>query len=127
MTEITKYMADDGTEFDFEDECLEYELEQKVKGIYGFKAYDCNGKEIKPSNYRDLDCFVSEARYIKVTDIKGWNEFSELCEESDVYFYDGMDDICEKGLYYYDEDHDYWENWEHEYEKLRAIRRKYDF
>jgi hypothetical protein len=127
MTEITKYMADDGTEFDFEDECLDYELKAKVRGIHGFTVYDCNGKEIKPTDYRDLDCFVSEARYIKITDIKGWDDFSDLCEENDVYFYDGMDDFCERGLYFFDDDHDYWINWDSEYEKLRAIRRKMDY
>ena len=127
MTEITKYVADDGTEFDFEDECLEYELKGKIRDIYGFTVYDCNGKEIKPEDYRDLDCFVGEARYIKITNIKGWDEFSDLCEENDVYFYDGMDDFCEKGLYYFDDDHDYWLNWDAEYEKLRTIRRKMDY
>lgn len=127
MEVITKYLANDGTEFEFEDECLDYELKGKIRDIYGFTAYDCNGKEIKPEEYRDLDCFVSEARYIKVTDIKGWDAFSDLCEEQDVYFYDGMDDFYEKGLYYFDDDHDYWLSWEHEYEKLRAIRRKMDY
>ena len=127
MEVITKYVAEDGTEFEFEDECLDYELKGKIRDIYGFTAYDCNGKEIKPEEYRDLDCFVSEARYIKVTDIKGWDAFSDLCEEQDVYFYDGMDDFYEKGLYYFDDDHDYWLSWEHEYEKLRAIRRKMDY
>ena len=127
MEIITKYVANDGTEFDFEDECLDYELKGKIREIYGFTAYNCDGREIKPSNYRDLDCFVSDARYIKVTDIKGWDEFSDLCEEQDVYFYDGMDDFCEKGLYYFDDDHDYWLNWDSEYEKLRTIRRKMDY
>ena len=31
MTEVTKYIADDGTEFDDEYDCLEYEFEQNVK------------------------------------------------------------------------------------------------
>jgi hypothetical protein len=127
MTEITKFVADDGTEFEFEDECLEYELKAKVKDTYGFTVYDCYGKEIKPADYRDLDSFIDEARYIKITDIKGWDAFSDLCEENDVFFYDGMDDFCERGLYYFDDDHDYWVSWEAEYEKLRVIRRKMDY
>jgi hypothetical protein len=127
MKKITKYLANDGTEFEFEDECLDYELKAKVREIYGFTVYDCDGKEIKPDDYRDLDCFIGEARYIKITDVKGWDEFSELCEENDVYFYDGMDDFYEKGLYYFDDDHDYWLNWDSEYEKLRTIRRKMDY
>ena len=31
MTEVTKYIADDGTEFDDEYDCLEYEFGQNVK------------------------------------------------------------------------------------------------
>lgn len=127
MEVITKYVANDGIEFDDEDECLEYELKVKVKNIYGFTIYDCNGKEIKPTDYRDLDCFIDEARYIKITDIKGWDAFSELCEENDVYFDYGMDDFYERGLYFFDDDHEYWVSWEAEYEKLRNIRRKMDY
>ena len=127
MKIITKYVANDGTEFEFEDECLDYEFKGTIREIYGFTVYDCKGKEIKPDEYRNLDCFVSEARYIKITDIKGWNAFTDLCEEQDVYFYDGMDDFYEKGLYYFDDDHDYWLNWDFEYEKLRTIRRKMDY
>lgn len=129
MTEITKYLADDGKEFDDEDECLEYERRQKAKDFYGFKCYDKNGNPLDFRKYLgDMDEFAWDVKCVKVDDIKGWNDFENFCKDDcDVYFDNGLDDICEKGLYYYDEDHDYWENWEHEYEKLRIIRKKYDF
>lgn len=126
MTEITKYIADDGKEFDNEDDCLEYEKGIEIKKVYGFKAYDRQGKEIFPKDYiSDMNDFIYDVYFIKVENIKGWEEFENLClDEFDTYFYDGLDEISETGLYYKDEDYDCWVNWETEYEKLRAIRRK---
>ena len=127
MEVITKYLANDGTEFEFEDECLDYELKEKMKGIYGFKAYDSNAQEIHPFDYDDLDDFITDMMFLKITDVKGWKEFLDICDEERVYLLDGVDDICEKGLFFFDEDHDYWTSWDYEYEKLRNIRRKMDY
>ena len=127
MEVITKYLADDGTEFEFEDECLEYELKEKIKDIYGFKAYDRNGQEIHSFDYDDLDDFITDMMFLKITDVKGWEEFLDICDEERVYLLDGVDDIGEKGLFFFDEDHDYWTSWDYEYEKLRNIRRKMDY
>ena len=129
MEVITKYIADDRTEFDDEDECLDYERGLKIHKVYGFRAYDRQGKEIFPKNYvNDMDDFVYDVCYIKVENIKGWEEFETLCnDEFSTYFYDGLDSISETGLYFKDDDHDCWTNWEYEYEKLRAIRRKMDY
>lgn len=130
MTEITKYIADDGKEFDDEDECLNYERGTKIKKVYGFKAYNRQGEEIFPKDYisSDMDDFVYDAYYIRITNIQGWEEFEELCnDEFDTYFYDGLDEISETGLYFKDDDHDCWTNWDYEYEKLRAIRKKMDY
>ena len=129
MKEITKYIADDGKEFDDEDECLDYERGIKIHKVYGFKAYDRQGKEIFPKNYvSDMDDFVYDACYIRIENIKGWEEFEELCnDEFGTYFYDGLDSISETGLYFKDDDHDCWINWDYEYEKLRIIRKKMDY
>ena len=129
MTEITKYIADDGTEFDYEDECLDYERGIKILKVYGFRAYDRQGKEIFPKNYiKDMDDFTYDVCYLKIENIRGWEEFEELCnDEFDTYFYDGLDSISETGLYFKDDDHDYWASWDYEYEKLRNIRKKMDY
>ena len=129
MKEITKYIADDGKEFDDEDECLDYERGIKIKKVYGFKAYDRQGKEIFPKNYvSDMDDFTYDAHYIKVENIKGWEEFEELCnDEFGTYCCDGLDSNSELGLYLKDAAHDCWVNWDYEYEKLRNIRKKMDY
>lgn len=125
MEMITKYVADDGTEFEDEDQCLEYELRNKK--FYGFVAYDFRKEPISIKDYCCLDDFVDDFRAIKVTDYEGWREFELYCRENGVCFYDGLDDICEKGLYFFDDDHDYWISWEYEYEKLRNLRKNYDY
>lgn len=129
MTEITKYIADDGKEFDDEDDCLDYERSIKILKVYGFRAYDRQGKEIFPKDYvKNMDYFTYDVYYIKVENIKGWEEFEKLCnDEFDTYFYDGLDSISENGLYYKDDDYDCWTNWDYEYEKLRNIRKKMDY
>ena len=129
MTEVTKYIADDGKEFDDEDECLDYERGIKIHKGYGFKAYDLQGKEIFPKDYvRDMDDFTYDVHYIRVDNVKGWEEFEELCNyEFDTYFYDGLGSISQTGLYFKDDDHDCWTNWDYEYEKLRNIRKKMDY
>lgn len=130
MKEITKYISDDGKEFDDEDKCLDYERGIKIKKVYGFKAYNRQGEEIFPKDYisSDMDDFVYDACYIRITNIQGWEEFEEFCnDEFGTYFYDGLDEISETGLYFKDDDHDCWTNWDYEYEKLRAIRKKMDY
>lgn len=129
MEVITKYIADDGKEFEDEDECLDYERGLKIHKVYGFRAYDRQGKEIFPKNYvSDMDDFVYVVCYIRVENIRGWEEFEELCnDEFDCYFYDGLDSISETGLYFKDDDHDCWTSWDYEYKKLRNIRRKMDY
>ena len=127
MEKITKYVAFDGEEFEYEEECLDYERKEKTRNCYGFQAYDRMAREIHPTDYDDLDDFVTDMGYLKITDVKGRDEFVNICDDNRVYLYDGMEDFCEKGLYYFDEDKDYWYNWDFEYEKLRIIRRKMDY
>ena len=84
MTEITKYLADDGTEFEDEDQCLEYELRNKK--FYGFVAYDCHKKKITIKDYCCLDDFVDDFRAVKVTDYEGWREFDSAIEKCKYIF-----------------------------------------
>ena len=125
MEMITKWIADDGEEFEDEDQCREHELRNKK--FYGFIAYDFRKEPISIKDYSCLEDFVDDFRAVKVTDYEGWREFEQYCRDDGVCFYDGLDDICERGLYFFDDDHDYWISWEYEYEKLRNLRRSFDY
>ena len=125
MEMITKWIADDGEEFEDEDQCREHELRNKK--FYGFVAYDFRKEPITIKDYSYLEDFVDDFRAVKVTDYEGWREFEQYCRDDGVRFYDGLDDINERGLYFFDDDHDYWISWEYEYEKLRNLRRSFDY
>lgn len=48
MKEVTKYVADDGKEFDYEEECIEYERNQRIIGTK-IIFLDRNDKQIPVS------------------------------------------------------------------------------
>lgn len=128
MTEITKYIADDGTEFEDEDECLDYERTTSMKKIQGVKFFFENGKEV--TDYSSLEDLLDRSYFIKITNEDDFNKFEELLydELGCSYWADGWNSLKgEKGLFYYDEDRDCWVSWEAEYDKLREIRRKMNY
>lgn len=48
MKEVVNYIADDGTIFEDEDECREYERKIALKSYYGFKVFRYDFEEIEP-------------------------------------------------------------------------------
>ena len=128
MKEITKYIADDGTEFEDEDECLYYERTEKMKTIKGVKFFFGNGEEI--TNYSSLEDLLNRSYFIKITDENDFDKFEEIISDEfgGDYWADGWDSLRgETGLFYYDEDFERWMSWDEQYDKLREIRRKIDY
>lgn len=125
MTEIIMYEANDGTVFHTEEECIKYE--RKSISCEGFIGYNSSGEVINPKDYYNLDKWQDDLAYLKISDINNWNEFERYCNDEGICFCYGLEDVCKNGLYYFDEDHDYWMNWEVEYEKLREVRRKMNY
>ena len=79
MKEITKYIADDGTEFEDEDECLDYERTEKIKTMQGVKFFYGDGKEI--TDYSSLEVLLESTFFIRITDKDDFDKFEEmLCE-----------------------------------------------
>ena len=128
MREITKYVADDGTEFEDEDECLDYERTEKMKTIKGVKFFFENGKEI--SDYSSLEDLVDRSYFIKITDKDDFDKLEEMVfdELHRHYWAYGWDDLKDKtGLFYYDEAFDGWLSWDEQYDKLLEIRKKMNY
>lgn len=128
MEVITKYVANDGTEFENEDECLDYERVEGMRAIQGVKFFFENGKEI--TDYSDLEDLLDRSYFIKITDEDDFTKFEELLydELGCGYWADGWGSLKgERGLFYYDEDRDCWVSWDDEYDKLREIRRKMNY
>lgn len=128
MREITKYIANDGTEFDNEDDCRYYEVTENMKTIKGVKFFFENGKEI--TDYSSLEDLLDSSYFIKITDENDFDKFEEIISDEfgGDYWADGWSSLRgETGLFYYDEDSIRWMSWDEQYDKLREIRRKMDY
>lgn len=55
MTEITKYVADDGTEFDDEWDCRHYEWQQTFEGDARFQMLDCGKDRLDPTDAQSYE------------------------------------------------------------------------
>lgn len=76
MEVITKYVANDGTEFEDEDECLDYERVEGMKIVQGVKFFFENGKEV--TDYSSLEDLLDRSYFIKITDEDDFDKFEEL-------------------------------------------------
>lgn len=111
MKEITKYIAEDGKEFDDEYECREYEIGLSFdlyKNV--LKLYDKNNNEITLDTLRD--CYDFDAIcYIVIKEEKAYDWLYDT-----MYGYYGLtipkhDDVEKENYncaFYYDFDYDKW-------------------
>lgn len=116
MTEKITYIAFDGTEFEDERECIDYEAAQEAEGHRWTWFSDLSGTRLEPKtrNVDDLMAFIltSEKEYETMTN---WLR----AEGMDM---DGLWEYKGEGLYYYDDEHGcYWRYWPEEMRKLIAF------
>lgn len=116
MIEITTYIAFDGTEFEDEDECIDYEAAQEIVDYHWTWFSDFSGTRLEPKlrNVNNLVAFIltSKKEYATMTN---W-----LYEEG--YDTDGLSDYKGEGLYYYDDEHGCcWKYWPEEMRKMIAF------
>ncbi len=131
MTEITKYLADDGTEFEDKDECLDYERKQKLGDLKGLKFYDSDFNELTIDQAENCEQLISDAYYIKCTDGNDLDNFKEVLDE-EYCGWSGFDcagwrNVDREGLFFFDKDSDCWMSWDEWYDKLRDIRKKLNY
>lgn len=124
MEKVIIYVAFDGTQFDDEDECAEYEfLESAKEYTDGFTLYNEAREPIKISfNENALDetkfVIIKEARAIPFLD--DWM--------ADNYFYETIGKVANRlniesciGLWIWDDKEETWKHWETEMAKLREL------
>ena len=95
MEKVEYYIANDGTRFEDEDNCLEYEYEQEID-TYKVSMLDCQGKYTKDFGYA---CYI----YIPKEEESRAEYFSKL-----IYDMEGVKLPKESGTYYW---HDYYDDW----------------
>lgn len=111
MREITKYVANDGKEFDDEYECREYEIKVESK-LYEntLYLYDRNGNRYSTTEMNDFYDFD----YITIIVIKSKGAYDWLSDA--MYDYYGLDIMSREEVekenyncaFFYDDDIDEW-------------------
>lgn len=101
MTEITKYIADDGTEFESEEECTIYELKPLFEALNetGFEAFDYYQESLLYD-----DCFIEldNMYYLNIPSIEAKNLLTTIVNKFE-YSSDVICGITDPGIYYFDE------------------------
>ena len=103
MRKITYYVADDGTEFDTEEECTSYEsIANSLPGIVGF---DHNARFLDPAK-TSADDIATSSFYFFITDAKKAGESFEYMSD---YYGVEVPAVFESGDFMkYDEKADRW-------------------
>lgn len=105
MTEITKYIADDGKEFDDEDECCRYEFECKTKVTQGLKLW-----RTTPTSYERVNCDEYGLHIADLCIIEDDAALALIKALGDEYKYDVPEEL---GMWYWNEDFGCgWTRWE---------------
>lgn len=128
MKEITKYIADDGTEFEYEDECQEYEWKLNL-GDPEFVLMNGHYSVLDPLETKSYE----DAEFIFIPNLKSveklWHAWD--CDLVGTYRPEFLDCAwvasgdydCECGLWAYDWDR---ENWYHVGKRLAELQNMAD-
>lgn len=114
MIEVIKYIADDGTEFEDEQECVEYEFSCNTERLEG-RVWLFDSRQ-NPLDIRNYDSYEA-AYYIFLADDKASDTLEGLWPEFCCDYPLEMRD-AKKGLWSFDEDYG---NWYHMGDRIRAI------
>ena len=122
MTELHLYIAEDGTEFEDEQECLAYETMQSAKELKGkVVLLDAQFKPIPLDNLADWD----KTFFIFAKDVSALHELRAVWDwdltglyPPDLLFEDTA------GLFAYDEENDTWYHMGTRLQELQAIADK---
>lgn len=110
MIEKTIYIANDGTQFDDEDECIKHELNENVADIVANNELLIFGSNNKMIHINDLNFYkeFEKACYIVIKTERAYNYLSDFCA---YYGFDCpyISNDNYKRSYYYDFDNYDWD------------------
>jgi len=118
MQEVIKYVAEDGTEFEDEDECLDYEKGMLLADFSsrGLRAFDDNKRELPIEDYIEIGSLLDDSWFFIISNaIK--DEFAKVMRDEDWWYsfsYCINNSEDDENLFYWDENADFWKNYKHE-------------
>ena len=124
MEKIVKYVAFDGTEFDYEEDCVDYEFEEKAKEyLECFALYDCERKPVKfcaDSRVLDHTCYIIVKDEKAVPFLDDWM-IDYGCRHTIGKSANREDIENRVGLWMWDEIEETWVHWETEIARMREL------
>lgn len=117
METITIYVAEDGTKFDDERECIDYEDKMFIQKIYdsGIRFYDYDFKQIEKEN-------IVNSKDIVYIYIPNEEAYYSLVSALDKYLFDINIIYVNNGYYYYNSTTEDYESLEENLKYLLTIK-----
>lgn len=132
MTEKVVYIADDGTQFEYEDDCYNYETEQELLPLFEkVQMWDCCEKPIPtPTNYEEARSALEELHFIRGSGIvELWEAIYDRDLERGMLDFGSFRDVVyeanDTDLLMFDGDVDYWVNVSYLFDEYRRILKKF--
>ena len=132
MTEKITYIADDGTEFDYEDECRDYEMAQEILPLFeNVQMWDCCEKPIPtPTCWEEIETALEELHYIRGSGVEElWDAIYNADLENQMLDYESFRSEVESAdatdLLMFDGDADRWVNVNYLFDEYRKILKNF--
>lgn len=132
MTEKVIYIADDGTEFEYEDDCCEYETAQELLPLFeNVQMWDCCEKPIPtPTCWDEIETALDEMHFIRGSGIEElWDAIYNADLEHQMLDYDSFRNEVftanDTDLLMFDGDADCWVNVNSLFDEYRRILKNF--
>lgn len=132
MIEKITYIADDGTEFDYEDECRDYEMAQEILPLFeNVQMWDCCEKPIPtPTDWEEIETALEELHFIRGSGIEElWYAIHDADLETQMVSYETFrSEVAtanDTDLLMFDGDADCWVNVNYLFDEYRKILKNF--
>ena len=132
MVEKVVYIADDGTEFDYEDACREYETAQEILPLFeNVQMWDCCEKPIPtPTCWEEIETALEELHFIRGSGVEElWDAIYNADLEHQMLDYESFRREVESAdatdLLMFDGDADCWVNVNYLFDEYRRILKNF--
>lgn len=132
MVEKVIYIADDGTEFDYEGACREYETAQEILPLFEkVQMWDCCENPIAtPTNWEEIENALDEMHFVRGSGVEElWDAIYNADLENQMLSYETFrSEVCtanDTDLLMFDSDMDEWVNVNYLFDEYRRILKNF--
>lgn len=133
MTKKVIYIADDGTEFEYEDDCYDYETAQEIIPLFEkVQMWDCYEKPIPaPTSFEEVKTALEEVHFIRGSGIEElWDIIYNKDLEHEMLDHESFRNVVYEAnatdLLMFDGDADCWVNVNYLFDEYRKILKNFN-